>query len=130
MNDAENGGADDFVLFRFPLARFPSFGVGAGQKVKPHVGARQNRMVAHATDKRLQLEPPSLNKLLLVAARNLLVGQRRDGNDAKFLNQPFVQPVKVFVTSRHLDVVDGWRQLIGNEALQSYPTIETEKREM
>lgn len=68
----------------------------------PHLALRHHWVTAHPVDELLQLDTPMLHELLLIPTGDLLVGQRRNRDKGELVHQPLVQPVEVFIATRHL----------------------------
>ena len=63
-------------------------------------------MPADSVNKTLKFNPPVLYKIFFKPSSNLFLRERRDGNDgSKLSSQPLMQPVKMFVPPRYLDIV-------------------------
>lgn len=90
------------ITLRLALARLPDLLIAASEEMIPDLALGDNRMAAHPVHKLLQLDTSMLHKLLLVAARDLLVRQRRHRNQTELVHQSLVQPVEVLVATRHL----------------------------
>lgn len=70
----------------------------------PHLASGQDGVPAHVIYEFLQLCPAVFDEMLLVPAGDLLVGQRRYGDDVEFFREPVVQPIEVFVSAGDFDV--------------------------
>lgn len=76
-------------------------------------------MTTHPVDELLELSAPMLDELVLVSAGDLLVGQRRDGDEAELLHEPLVQPVEVLVSPGDRVGAEAGQQLVRDELLDA-----------
>ena len=119
LNGEKERGICELVLLGSAFAVLPFFFVGAGQKMHPNVALTKHGMPAYPVYPETQLSHSMLDEQLLVSVRDLFVGQRWQRYGHELLLQPRVQPVELFVSSRHLNVVERRRQLVGNVAFQA-----------